>query len=83
MTLMALGPQKQNKEALLKQVEAIIDKHVKSSDGDRVIIATSLLPDRFSAADWPTLKKRYKEAGWKRAEYVSDQRDGDFIDLES
>lgn len=80
---MALGPQKQNKEVLLNQVEAIIDKHVKSSDGNRVTIATSLLPDRFSASDWPALKRRYESAGWKRAKYVCDQRDGDYIDLES
>lgn len=80
---MAIGPQKENKEALLKQTEAIIDKHIKGSDGDEVLIATSLLPDRFSASDWHILKKRYKAAGWKRAEYVSDQRDGDYIHLES
>lgn len=81
---MAIGPQIKDKETTLKQVEVIIDKHIKASCGASALnISTSLLPDRFSACDWHILEKRYKAAGWKRAEYVSDQRDGDFISLES
>lgn len=79
---MAIGPQHQNMDALLAQAEVIIDKHLSGHCGDRVTIATSLLPNRFSSSYWPSLRRRYISAGWKSAEWVSDQRDGDYLDFE-
>lgn len=78
---MALGPQKQKRESALRKAEAIIDKAIKASGGERATIDASLLP--ITMKEWPTLKRKYKQAGWKGAVWVTDQRDGDYIDLQA
>lgn len=82
---MALGPQnaKRRHKQLLAAVEATIDDAIRRSSGGVVSIAVEILGSQFSASDWPELEKRYKAAGWRRAKYVSDQRDGDYIELEA
>lgn len=78
---MAIGPQQQNKVAILEQAERIIDKHLAGSV-DGATISTTLLPDGFSCSYWPALESKYLKAGWKRAEWVTDQRDGDYLCFE-
>jgi hypothetical protein len=78
---MALGPQKQKGEALRKQAEVIIDELIRGSDGGRVTIDTSLLPT-LSAENWAILFDGYIKAGWKSIDYVTDQRDGNYLDLQ-
>lgn len=78
---MALGP-KQISASDVKAAEAVIDAAItKSIPGrPRVTVATSLLGS--SARElWDALRQKYIDAGWKKAEWVSDQRDGDYIDL--
>lgn len=78
---MALGPQIKTKEYLLKKVEAAIDSYIQGSP-DRVTIDVSLLPYGFSSKIWNELRHKYLKAGRKRAEYVFDQRDGDYLDFD-
>lgn len=81
---MATGPQTQNTNARLRQAEAIIDKHIKSSErSEQITIDVGLLPVSFNHRDWETLKPKYLSAGWKTAEWVSDQRDGDYLDFQT
>jgi hypothetical protein len=78
---MALGP-KTNKADRLKKLEQVIDAAIKRSDENSITFNVENLPC-FSSEIWSTLRKRYKSAGWKKVEFVSDQRDGDYISLEA
>lgn len=80
---MARGPERESKEQLLRQTEAIIDRHLAGNNGEYASISTDLLPDRFSITDWPALKRRYKQSGWKHAEWISDQREGDYLEFKA
>jgi len=79
---MAVSPQTKKRATILKRVEAKIDSYLKRGDGGRETIAVSLMPDGFCMELWEELEPKYKAAGWRKAEYVSDQRDGDFLDFE-
>jgi len=81
---MALGPNKQTKDAVKRRAEAIIDKVIRGCSGENLItISVDLLPDTFSARDWKDLAPKYRKAGWRVAAWESDGRDGDYILLEA
>lgn len=81
---MALGPNKQTKDAVKRRAEAIIDKIIRGGSGENLItISVDLLPDTFSAKDWKEVAPRYRKAGWRVATWESDERDGDYILLEA
>lgn len=81
---MALGPQikRKTREQILAKAEKIIDKYIKNDIYGDIIISIGLLPAHFDSSDWDNnLKTKYKQAGWKIASWVSDERDGDYIHL--
>lgn len=81
---MALGPNKQTKDAVKRRAETIIDKMIRGCSGENLItISVDLLPDTFSAKDWKDLAPKYRKAGWRVATWESDGRDGDYILLEA
>lgn len=82
---MALGPAslKERSITLSVQAEAVIDQIIKKSTKPDITIDVSLLPREFSVQDWPALKSKYLNAGWKKATWESDQRDGDYIRLQA
>ena len=79
---MALGPQIQKKSRIILDAEKVIDANIKLSDGGRVIISLSLLPRGFTHEHWLELMPKYHAAGWKTAKWVSDQKDGDYLDFD-
>lgn len=81
---MALGPNKINIDAAIKRIEAAIDSILSNyPNSGRVVIDVSALPSEFSTSYFPEIAKLYKKAGWQRVEFVSDQREGDFITFEA
>lgn len=81
---MALGPQAQRKghASVVKQAEKKVDECIKNDTTGEVTIDVKLLPSRFTSRDWETeLAPKYRQAGWKRADWVSDMREGDYIHL--
>lgn len=80
--MMPLGPQTKNEDAAFNQACNRIDEAIQNGGSDRVTIAASLLP----GMSWKTIDRltaAYKQAGWRKVEMVSDQRDGDFFDLQA
>lgn len=80
---MPLGPQTQKEDEVIRQAEGIIDKAIiNSRSSERVTVAATLLPP-LSIKTLAILGTAYRSAGWKKAEMVCDQRDGDFFDLQA
>ncbi len=81
---MALGPKEisDRRSTLIASAEQTIDSAIRGASGPRVTVDTRLL--RITRAEWDqSLRPKYLSAGWKKADWTGDQRDGDFIDLEA
>lgn len=80
---MALGPGTNTAKRAEKAsaAEKRIDEAIRNTTRERVTVATSLLGIDRSIWD-EFLRPKYKRAGWRTAEWVADQREGDFIDLQ-
>ena len=79
---MALGPQAQRKtrESILKKAEKIIDSFILHDTTGEITINVDLLPARLDSRHWATeLRPKYIAAGWKRADWITDSREGDYL----
>lgn len=81
---MALGPNINTKRAILTRAEAVIDRIVRTHEGDNLItISSKLMPPNFGVDEWRKLAPKYRKAGWRVATWEFDSRDGDYILLEA
>lgn len=81
---MATGPSivRKTRQQIVSKAEKFIDRCIRDDVSGEVTISTKLLPERFDIKDWEDcLRPKYIKAGWKKAAWVSDQRDGDYIHL--
>lgn len=79
---MAIGPSemKARRMAEAKAIESSIDRALAGGRSDRVTIDVKQLGITRSLWD-SILRPKYREAGWKWAEWVSEERDGDYLDF--
>lgn len=77
---MALGPNSisKNKDKIVSDLEKIIDEKIKSSDSNVVLIGNTILPQYYKVRN--EIEILYKKAGWK-VRWISDQLDGDYLEL--
>jgi hypothetical protein len=78
---MARGPNRDKRKSLAEYAEGEIDRRIAESADDRMVINAANLGINKSIWD-EFLESKYLSAGWKHAEWVFDQRDGDFIYLD-
>ena len=81
---MALGPDsiRRNLDESAKLVEVRIDQLIRNSSSRRITIEARSLP-QMSMDVWENvIRPKYLKAGWSVVEWVSDQREGDYIKLE-
>lgn len=81
---MALGPTPLNLDEVFNKIEKIIDEAIEKRNNGyyyskSVLISTSLIPKYRLVQD--KIERAYKNAGWKEVKFLSDQRDGDFLQL--
>ena len=84
---MVMGPEEALQKIIEKEtpkiqrLEQAIDDAIQSKFEGRgqVTVSVDRIGIRRYAID--ELLKKYQQAGWQRAEYVSDQRDGCYISL--
>lgn len=80
---MALGPKaiRENRQPVIDAAERLIDAAISKASETRVTIDASLL--KITPAEWrDVLVPKYRAAGWLKADWTFEERDGDFIDLD-
>jgi len=78
---MALPPQTASVESIVNAAEAVIDNHIINSRQREVYVSIASLPASLGMRERQILTARYLGAGWGKVEFVSDQRNGDYVVL--
>lgn len=69
------------RDDLEKEIDSRLRAHAAISGGDTIRFAVHLFNRRLSALDFEAVLQHYKDSGW-RCSYVSDPRDGDYLEFE-
>jgi len=82
---MVLGPHSmlQSRKSVILEVEKVLDAKLRESKATSTYLTfdVKLFPHVLSVGEWSTLLKRYVQSGWVDAQYIHDQRDGNYIQL--